>query len=188
LASLGVSLDGRSSSRGDSGLELRHCASKDTLSGLRLSPRLQVCIRTATNDLAKDQKVMMDLMGQLAKNSLEGPMKQNQNSDGGSNNGEGSHSRTTMQSHPHLYTKSPRPTMPQFLGNDVVGPLMQVDQDEPCGPPVSTRCQRHVPCRYVLCGTTSLKTYGSAGKLCPQNFFLCTRNVRSPARDNFVIC
>jgi hypothetical protein len=48
------------------------------------------------NDLAKGQKAMMDLMGQLAKNSLEGPTKQNQNGDGGSNNGEGSHSRTTM--------------------------------------------------------------------------------------------
>jgi hypothetical protein len=29
------------------------------------------------NDLDKGQKVMMDLMGQLAKNSLEGPTKQN---------------------------------------------------------------------------------------------------------------
>jgi len=27
------------------------------------------------NDLAKSQKAMMDLMGQLAKNSLEGPTK-----------------------------------------------------------------------------------------------------------------
>jgi hypothetical protein len=34
------------------------------------------------NDLAKGQKFMMDLMGQLAKNSLEGPMKQNHNGDG----------------------------------------------------------------------------------------------------------
>ena len=37
LASLGVSLDGRGSSRGDSELEPRHCASKDTLSGLDLA-------------------------------------------------------------------------------------------------------------------------------------------------------
>jgi hypothetical protein len=76
------------------------------------------------NDLAKSQKIMMDLMGQLAKNSLEGPMKKNHNGDGVSKNGEGSHSRTTIQSHPHLYTKSPRSTMPQFLGNDAIGPLM----------------------------------------------------------------
>ena len=34
MTSLEVSLDERSSSRGDSGLELRHCSSKDTLSGL----------------------------------------------------------------------------------------------------------------------------------------------------------
>jgi hypothetical protein len=83
------------------------------------------------NDLAKGQKAMMDLMGQLAKNLLEGQTKQNHNGDGGSNNGEGSHSCTTLQSHPHLYTKSPRPTMPQFLWNEVASPLMQVDQDEP---------------------------------------------------------
>ena len=62
------------------------------------------------NDLEKGKKVMMDLMRKLAKNSLEGPMNQNRNGDGGSNNGEGRHSCTTMQSHPHLYTKSPRPT------------------------------------------------------------------------------
>jgi hypothetical protein len=48
------------------------------------------------NDLAKGQKAMMDLMGQFAKNLLEGTTKKNQNGDGGSNNGEGSHSRTTM--------------------------------------------------------------------------------------------
>jgi hypothetical protein len=82
------------------------------------------------NDLAKGQKVMMDRIGQLAKYSLEGPTKKNQNGDGGSNNGDGIYSCTTMQSHPHLYTKSPRPIMPQFLGNDVVGPLIQVAQDE----------------------------------------------------------
>jgi hypothetical protein len=76
------------------------------------------------NDLAKGQKFMMDLVGQLAKHSLEGPMKKNQNGDGGSNNGEGIHSCTTIESHPHLYTKSPRPIMPQFWGNEVVGPLM----------------------------------------------------------------
>jgi hypothetical protein len=75
-------------------------------------------------DIHLDQKAMVELMGKLAKNSLEGPMKQNQNGDGGSNNGEGRHSRTTMQSHPHLYTKSTIATMPQFLGNDVTGPLM----------------------------------------------------------------
>jgi hypothetical protein len=83
------------------------------------------------NDLAKGQKAMMDLMGQFAKNSLKGTTKQNQNGRGGSNNGEGSHSSTTMQSQPHLYTKSPRPTISQFLGNEVAGPLMEVEQDEP---------------------------------------------------------
>ena len=70
------------------------------------------------NDLAKGQNLMMDIMWKIASNSLGGPTKQNQNGERISNNGEGSHSRTTMQSHPHLYTKSSRPTMPQFLGND----------------------------------------------------------------------
>jgi hypothetical protein len=81
------------------------------------------------NDLAKGQKLMMDLLGQLAVNTIEGPSKQNQNGEKGSNNGEGSHSCTTMQSHPHLYTKTPRPTMPQFLSGEVAseGP---VDQDD----------------------------------------------------------
>jgi hypothetical protein len=76
------------------------------------------------NDLAKGQKAMVDLMGKFAKNSLESTTKQNHNGDGGSNNGEGKNSCTTMQSHLHLYTKSPKPTMPQFLENEVAGPLM----------------------------------------------------------------
>jgi hypothetical protein len=33
------------------------------------------------NDLANDQKAMMELMGQIAKNSLEGKIKNNQNGD-----------------------------------------------------------------------------------------------------------
>ena len=48
------------------------------------------------NDLAKGQKAMMELMGKFAKNLLEGTTKKNQNGDGGSNNGEGIHSCTTM--------------------------------------------------------------------------------------------
>jgi len=43
------------------------------------------------NYLSKGQKMMMDLMGQLASNSLGGPTKQNQNGERPSNNGEGSH-------------------------------------------------------------------------------------------------
>jgi hypothetical protein len=81
------------------------------------------------NDLAKGQKMMMDLLGQLALNTIEGQPKTNQNGERGSNNGEGTHSRTTMQSHPHLYTKTPRPTMPQFLSGEVApeGPTEQDD-------------------------------------------------------------
>jgi hypothetical protein len=48
------------------------------------------------NDLAKGQKMMMDLMGQLASNTLGSQTKQNHNGERSSNNGEGSHSLTTM--------------------------------------------------------------------------------------------
>jgi hypothetical protein len=47
------------------------------------------------NDLANDQKAMMELIRQFAKNSLEGKMKKNQNGDREFII-EGSHSRTTM--------------------------------------------------------------------------------------------
>ena len=47
------------------------------------------------NDLANDQKSMMELMGQFAKNSFEGKMKKNQNGDR-EFIGEGNHSHTTM--------------------------------------------------------------------------------------------
>ena len=56
------------------------------------------------NDLAKGQKMMLDLMGQLASHSLEGLQKKEVHNGEGSNNGEGSHARTTMHSHPHLYS------------------------------------------------------------------------------------
>jgi hypothetical protein len=71
------------------------------------------------NDLAKGQKMMMDLLGKLALNTIEVKPKTNQNGERGSNNGEGTHSWITMQSHPHLYTKTPRPTMSQFLSGKV---------------------------------------------------------------------
>jgi len=47
------------------------------------------------NYLSNDQKSMMELMGQFAKNSLEGKMKKNQNGDGEFVGG-GNHSQTTM--------------------------------------------------------------------------------------------
>jgi len=73
--------------------------------------------------------MMMDLLGQLALNTIEGQPKTNQNGERGSNNGEGTHSRTAMQNHPHLYTKTPGPTMPQFLSGEVApeGPTEQDD-------------------------------------------------------------
>ena len=58
------------------------------------------------NDLAKGQKTMMELMGQLATHSLDGSHKKETSNDEGSHSGDGSHARTTMQSHPHLYSGS----------------------------------------------------------------------------------
>ena len=57
---------------------------------------------SALNDLAKGQKTMIDLMGQLVVNTMGSHDKQTHNSERDSNNREGSHSHTTMQSHPHL--------------------------------------------------------------------------------------
>ena len=85
------------------------------------------------NDLAKGQKTMMELMGQLASHSLEGSHKKETSNDEGSHNGEGSHARTTMQSHPHLYSGSQRPTMPQFLDGVVTGQVVQAKTAEPFG-------------------------------------------------------
>jgi hypothetical protein len=48
------------------------------------------------NYLAKGQKLKMDLLGQLAVKTIEGPSKQKHNGEKGSNNGEGSHSCTTI--------------------------------------------------------------------------------------------
>ena len=58
------------------------------------------------HDLAKGQKMILDLMGQLASHSLEELQKKEVHNSEGSNNGEGSHNRTTMHSHPHLYNGS----------------------------------------------------------------------------------
>jgi hypothetical protein len=38
-----------------------------------------------------------------------------------------------MQSHPHLYSRTPRPTIPQFLDSPTVGQVVQAEQDEPFG-------------------------------------------------------
>ena len=67
---------------------------------------------SALNDLARGQKAMMDLMGQMAVNTMGSQDKKNHNGERNSMNGKGIHSRTTMQSHPHLYTRTSRPTMP----------------------------------------------------------------------------
>jgi hypothetical protein len=78
-------------------------------------------ILSALNDLARGQKEMMDLMGKMAVNTMGSQDKKNNNGERNYTNEEGIHSHTTMQSHPHLYTRTPRPTMSQFLHNDASG-------------------------------------------------------------------
>jgi hypothetical protein len=73
------------------------------------------------NDFSRGQKEMMDLMGKMEINTMGSQDKKNHNGERDFNNGDGNHSRTTMQSHPHLYTRTPMPTMPQFLDNDALG-------------------------------------------------------------------
>lgn len=91
------------------------------------------------NDLAKGQKVMMELMGKLTDSggSTQIPLGEQQKkgpiNDEGSNNAECSHARKTMQNHPHIYNKTSRPTMTQFLNETTIGQEEQVDQDEPFG-------------------------------------------------------
>jgi hypothetical protein len=72
-------------------------------------------------------------MGQMAVNTMGSQDKKNHNGERNSTNGEGSHSRTTMQSHPHLYTRKPRLTMSQVLDNDASGRMEQTDQGIPFG-------------------------------------------------------
>jgi hypothetical protein len=68
------------------------------------------------NNLAKGQKMMMDLLGQLELNTIEGQPKTNQNGERGSNNGEGLILALSCRA---TLTYTPRPTMPQFLSGEV---------------------------------------------------------------------
>ena len=77
--------------------------------------------------------MMLDLMRQPASHTLEGLQKKEVHNSEGANNGEGSHARTTMHSHPHLYSRSQRPTMPQFLDGAGTGPTIQAEPAEPFG-------------------------------------------------------
>ena len=85
----------------------------------------------ALNDLAKGQKEIMEFMGRIAKKGLgnhnEHQTSWNNNAEGGSNSGNEIHSCTNMQSHPHLYSRTSRPTLPQFLHNQAAGQVIRVE-------------------------------------------------------------
>lgn len=87
----------------------------------------------ALNDLAKGQKEMLAAINRLADKPGESPNNLSNNGKGGSNNGNGTHAHTSMQSHPHLYSRTSRPSIPLFLDSPTAGPLVQAEQDEPFG-------------------------------------------------------
>jgi len=91
------------------------------------------------NNLAKGQKVMVELVGKLTnkEGSTEIQMGEQHKKDPingeGSNSGEASCACTIVQSHPHIYSRASRPTMPQFLNETTIGHQEQDDQDIPFG-------------------------------------------------------
>jgi hypothetical protein len=87
---------------------------------------------SALNDLAKGQKEMLAAINMLADKPGESQNNLSNNGEGGSHDGGRVHARTTMQSHPHLYSGSTRPTLPQFLDNTTTGIVVQAKQ-EPYG-------------------------------------------------------
>ena len=87
---------------------------------------------SALNDLAKGQKEMLAAINRLADKPGESQNNLSNNGEGGSHDGGRVHARTTMQSHPHLYSGSTRPTLPQFLDGTTAGMAVQAEQ-EPYG-------------------------------------------------------
>jgi hypothetical protein len=85
---------------------------------------------SALSDLARGQKEVLAAINRLADKPGVSQNNLSNNVEGGSNNGNGSHARTTMQSHPHLHSRTPRPTIPQFLDSPTIGKVVQAEQDE----------------------------------------------------------
>lgn len=84
---------------------------------------------SALNELAKGQKEMLAAINRLADKPGESQNNLSNNGEGGSHDGGRVHAWTTMQSHPHLYSGSTRPTLPQFLDGTSTGMAVQVEQD-----------------------------------------------------------
>ena len=90
---------------------------------------------SALNDLAKGQKEVLHAINRLALKPELGhssiplsPVNR------GSTSSSGKHAYTNMQNTPHIYNKpSNKPTMPHFLENAVVGPVMLAEPSEPFG-------------------------------------------------------
>ena len=76
----------------------------------------------ALNDLDKGQKEVLNAINKLA--DKPGQYQNNQqinNGDRVSTSGSESHAHTAMQSNSHIYSKSSKPTMPQFLDSPTAG-------------------------------------------------------------------
>ena len=86
------------------------------------------------NDLAKGQKEVLHAINRLILNPEQG-----QNSlpistgDRGSANTSRKHVYTHIKNTPNIYTKPSIPTMPHFLENAIVGPIMPIEPSEPFG-------------------------------------------------------
>ena len=85
----------------------------------------------AIKELTTGKKEMMSTFRQMTEK--KGPTPHSPlfpSSDRVSTSSNGEHLHTNMQSHPHIYNKLSRPTMPQFLDSTAVVPLAQVEPEE----------------------------------------------------------
>ena len=89
---------------------------------------------SALKDLSKGQKEVQHVITKLALKPEQG-----QNNllispgDGGSTNNSGRHESTRIHNTPHIFNKPARPTMPQFLENATIGPIIPAKPSEPFG-------------------------------------------------------
>ena len=86
------------------------------------------------NDLAKGQKEMLHAINRLANKQGQAHNKlQVTQGNKVSTSNSGRHEYTTMQNTPHIYNKTSRPTMPQFMENPTVGQIVPSEPEDPFG-------------------------------------------------------
>ena len=90
---------------------------------------------SALQDLAKGQKDVLNAINRLSVKPEPGNSSTPLSLvDRGSTSSSGKHAYTNMQNTPHIYNRpSSMPTMPHFLADAILGPVMQVHPSEPFG-------------------------------------------------------